>query len=125
MHSSSRSKPWKIRSTPARAAYNVASRPTAWAIAFLPIPCVSRTVEVDVLRSLGVAVGEMGVDIYQPRHHEATGMVDLPVGLGPARRAGLRADIGEPAGFVEYQDFAQARLVLASREQAAATDEGV
>src|SRR5207248_1508735 len=28
MHSSSRSKPWKIRSTPARAAYSVASRPT-------------------------------------------------------------------------------------------------
>ena len=43
MHSASRSKPWKIRSTPARAAYSVASRPTECEIALRPSRCVSRT----------------------------------------------------------------------------------
>ena len=43
MHSASRSKPSKIRLTPARAGYSVASRPTECEIALRPSRCVSRT----------------------------------------------------------------------------------
>ena len=83
-----------------------------------------RAVEVDVLLALGVAVGEVGVDVDEARHHERAGMVDQPVGLRPARRRGFGTGIVEPALAVEDQHAALLRLVLVSGEQAAATDKG-
>ena len=56
-----------------------------------------RAVEVDVLLALGVAVGEMGVDVDQPRHHEIAGIVEQPVAFAAPRRARLGADIDDPA----------------------------
>src|SRR5205085_7472009 len=84
-----------------------------------------RAVEVDVLLALGVAVGEMRVDIDQPRHHETAGMVDQPVASGAARRPGLRADVKELALIVEDQRPTLLRLVFRSGEQRAAADKGV
>ena len=52
-----------------------------------------RAIKVDVLFALGVAVGEVGVDVDQARHHECTGMVDQPVGFCPARRPGFGTSI--------------------------------
>ena len=85
---------------------------------------LERAVEVDVLLALGVAVGEMGVDVDEPRHDEIAGIVEHPVTARPPRRVRLRAGIVDRAALVEDQGLARSGLVLASGEQMAATDKG-
>ena len=56
-----------------------------------------RAVEVDILLALGVAIGEMGVDVDETGHHETAGIVEHPVAAGAPRRYALGADIVEDA----------------------------
>ena len=51
--------------------------------------------------------------VDQPRHHETAGVVDHPVGHAARRRRCLGADERKAAAFVEHQNLATPRLVLA------------
>ena len=67
---------------------------------------LERAVEVDVLLALGVAVGEVGVDVDQPGHHEVVGIVEHPITAGPPRRPASGAGIVDHRPLVEDQDLA-------------------
>src|SRR5262245_3562721 len=44
---------------------------------------LQRAVEIDVLFALGVAVGEVSVDVDEPRHDEVVRVVERPISSGP------------------------------------------
>ncbi len=82
---------------------------------------LQRAVEVDILLALGIAVGEMDVDIDQARHHEMPGMVEHLLagsGLGRLRR---RADKLQDATRVVHQGLPGPGLLVDGAEQGAAT----
>ena len=83
-----------------------------------------RSVKVDVLLALGIAVSEMRVHVDQPRHHKPARMVDRPVAHAAGRRGLLGADEGKPATFVEHQNLVPPRLVLGAGKQSAAPHKG-
>ena len=82
------------------------------------------TVEVDILLALGVAIGEMRVDVYQPGHDKTAGMIEHLVAAGTPRRARLSSGILDNALPVEDQNFAVTGIVLAPGEELTAANKG-
>src|SRR3984893_6271378 len=83
-----------------------------------------RAVEVDVLLALGVAIGEVSVDVDEPRHTEKGPIVEQMVVARAPRRALFGADIVEHAALVEDQGLACPSIVLLPGEEMAAADKG-
>jgi hypothetical protein len=86
---------------------------------------LERAIEIDVFLGLGVAIGEVRVDIDEARHHELAGVVDHPVALAAPGRPGRLADIGQLARVVIDERAVFERLVVLPGEQLTALDKSL
>ena len=76
-----------------------------------------RLVEVDILLGLGVAVGEMGVNVLQAGHDEEIAVVEHGLARGDRWRLTRWANIGYLAAHVEAKRMVFQSDGVVSREQ--------